>query len=78
MTPLQCKMARTAIGWGVRDLAKESKVATATITRFESGKGVQSRTGESLQVTLEKHVEFIDEGRASDGGGPGVRLKGKV
>ncbi len=71
MTPIQCKMARTAIGWGIRDLAKESKVATATISRFEGGQGVNLRTAEALEATLSEHVEFIPE----NGGGPGVRLK---
>ena len=72
MTPLQCKMARTALGWGVRDLAKAAKVAPATVTRFEGGQGVQSRTIDALRDTLETAgVVFIPE----NGGGPGVRLR---
>ncbi len=73
MKPIQCKMARTALGWGVRDLAKAANVAPATVTRFEGGRGVQSRSIDSIRTTLEAAgVIFI----AENGGGPGVRLKG--
>jgi len=69
--PLQCRMARTALGLGVRDLAKLSKVGVATVARFEAGDDVRPATVDSLRATLEKAgVEFI----AENGGGPGVRL----
>ena len=72
MNAVQCKMARTAIGWGVRELASEAEVSAATVTRFERGAGVHSRTIDKLRQTLEAAgVEFIPE----NGGGPGVRLK---
>ncbi len=72
MKPIQCKMARTALGWGVRDLAKAADVAPATVTRFEGGKGLQSRSIDAMRVALETGgVIFIHE----NGDGPGVRLK---
>ena len=71
MEPIQCKMARTALGWGVRDLAKAANVAPATVTRFEGGQGVQSRTIDALRAALETGVQFIP----ANGGGPGVRLR---
>ncbi len=37
ITPIQCKMARTALGWGVRRLAAEAKVSVSTVNRFEVG-----------------------------------------
>jgi len=60
------------VGWGVRELAKHSDVAASTVTRFEKGDGVHTRTVSALKATLEAAgVEFI----AENGGGPGVRLR---
>jgi transcriptional regulator with XRE-family HTH domain len=65
-------MARAALGWGVRELAMEAKVAIDTVARFERGEELKERTVEALQMALENGgVEFIDE----NGGGPGVRLR---
>ena len=72
MDPVQSKMARAALGWGVRDLAQKADVAPATVTRFEGGAGVQSRTVDAMRRTFEAAgVEFI----AENGGGPGVKLR---
>ena len=30
-------MARGALGWSIRDLAREASVGSATVTRFENG-----------------------------------------
>jgi transcriptional regulator with XRE-family HTH domain len=38
MSPLQCKMARVALGWTGRDLAKAAQVGAATVDRFETGR----------------------------------------
>lgn len=74
---LQIKLARTAIGWGVRDLAEQSGISFNTVSRFENGAGVQSRTIQALQSTLEDAgVIFINEGAQSLEGGSGIRLKG--
>ncbi|HXW72110.1 MAG TPA: helix-turn-helix transcriptional regulator [Methylocella sp.] len=72
MSPMQCRMARAALGLGVRELAAAAKVSTDTIARFERGEDLKERTIEALQRVFETAgVEFIDE----NGGGPGVRLK---
>ena len=72
MSPVQCRMARAALGLGVRELAAAAKVSTDTVARFERGEDLKERTIEALQRTFEAAgVEFIDE----NGGGPGVRLK---
>ena len=72
MKPIQLKMARAAIGWGVRDLAKKAGVTANTVTRIENGADAKQSTIDRLQQALEvAGVEFIDE----NGGGPGVRLK---
>jgi transcriptional regulator with XRE-family HTH domain len=71
MLPVQCKMARAAIGWGVRELAAAAKVSPDTIARFERGESLYERTVAAIRATLEAAgVEFIPE----NGGGAGVRL----
>lgn len=73
IVPAQCKMARAALGLGVRDLAKLAGVAAMTVTRFENGHSAGSpETLEAIRRALEvAGVELI----AENGEGPGVRLR---
>jgi transcriptional regulator with XRE-family HTH domain len=72
MKAIQIKMARAAIGWGVRELAEKAGVTANTVTRIENGADAKQSTMDRLQYALEAAgVEFIDE----NGGGPGVRLR---
>jgi len=72
MKPVQLKMARAAVGWGVRELAKKAGVTANTVTRIENGADAKQSTMDRLQHTLEvAGIEFIQE----NGGGPGVRLR---
>jgi transcriptional regulator with XRE-family HTH domain len=71
MKPVQLKMARAAVGWGVRELAKKAGVTANTVTRIENGADAKQSTMDRLQHALEAAgIEFIQE----NGGGPGVRL----
>ncbi|MFD9899684.1 multiprotein-bridging factor 1 family protein [Mesorhizobium sp. NPDC059054] len=71
MNIIQCKMARAALGWGTRDLARNANVSPDTIARFERGEHLKSSTVAAIQATFEAvGIEFIPE----NGGGPGVRL----
>lgn len=74
LEPIQVKLARVALGLGVRELAEAAAIAPSTITRFESGKGgMQARTLDKIQRVLERGgVMFVD---ADATGGVGVRLK---
>jgi transcriptional regulator with XRE-family HTH domain len=74
ITPLQVKLARTAAGLGVRELASLAGVAPSTIQRFESERGdMQSRTLDKVQQALENYgIIFIP---ADASGGPGIRLR---
>jgi transcriptional regulator with XRE-family HTH domain len=73
LLPVQCRMARAALGWGVRELAAASKVSIDTVARFERGDELKERTIEALQRVLEAAgIEFI----GGNGDGPGVRLAG--
>jgi transcriptional regulator with XRE-family HTH domain len=69
LLPVQCRMARAALGLGVRELAAAAKVSIDTIARFERGDELKERTIEALQRALEAAgVEF------TNGDQPGVRL----
>lgn len=71
MLPVQSRMARAALGLGVRDLAAAAKVSPDTIARLERGETLYPRTIEAIRVALEQAgVVFIEQ----NGGGPGVRL----
>lgn len=72
LLPVQTKMARAALGLGVRELSALSGVSTDTIVRLEKGDILQPRTLAAIRAALEAAgVEFI----AENGGGAGVRLR---
>ncbi|WP_028754077.1 helix-turn-helix domain-containing protein [Rhizobium leucaenae] len=69
---VQCKMARAALGLGVRDLAKLADVSVDTVSRLERGDDLMPRTVSAIRSALEAAgVLFIDQ----NGNGPGVRLR---
>ena len=69
---VQVRMARVALGWGVRDLAANAGVTANTVSRFENGADARGNTIRKILRALEDAgIEFIDE----NGGGPGVRLR---
>ena len=68
----QVRMARAALGWGVRELAAKAGVSANTVSRYENGADALGGTLLKIQRVLEQGgIVFIDE----NGGGPGVRLK---
>src|SRR5258705_13855966 len=69
LMPVQCRMARAALGLGIRELAAAAKVSIDTVARFERGVELKQRTVEALQRALEAAgVEF------TNGDQPGVRV----
>lgn len=74
VTGTQLRAARGALGWPVSELAKRSKVGTATIVRYETSQGVPASRKQNLQKiksALEAAgIEFI--GTPSDR--PGIRI----
>jgi transcriptional regulator with XRE-family HTH domain len=69
MLPVQCRMARAALGLSVKKLAVAARVAPQTIVRFERGDKIRASTATSLRQVLEAAgVEF------TDGRKPGVRV----
>jgi transcriptional regulator with XRE-family HTH domain len=70
MDAVQCKMARVAVGIGVRELAAAAKVSPDTVARLERGEQLRERTVDAIRTALEAAgVEF------TNGDQPGVRLK---
>ena len=73
ITPSQVRMARAALGWGVRDLGNRAGISPNTVSRFENGFGAMVETAVRIQDTLESAgIVFIS---ADHQGGPGVRLR---
>jgi transcriptional regulator with XRE-family HTH domain len=72
ITGSPARMARAALKWGVRDVARAAQVSPATVTRVEADQPANAATIAAIRAALESAgVEFI----AENGGGPGVRLK---
>ena len=70
LSAIQCRMARVALGWGTRDLARAAGVSTDTVARLERGEKLKSSTVNAFRTAFESAgIEFIPE----NGGGPGVR-----
>jgi transcriptional regulator with XRE-family HTH domain len=70
---LQVRLARTVLGWGVRDLARKAGVSPTTVTRFENGADARVDTLGQIQEVLERAgIIFV---AADETGGPGVRLR---
>ncbi|NHT75624.1 helix-turn-helix protein [Rhizobium sp. PP-F2F-G38] len=72
MLPIQCRMARAALGLKIADLAERAGMSTNTVVRFETGYELKQSTVDELRAVLEEAgIIFIPE----NGEGPGVRLQ---
>ena len=73
VTSAQVRMARAALNWSVRDLAKAAQIHRNTVTNIETGRyaGDAATLAAIVGALKRAGVEFIDE----NGGGPGVRLR---
>ncbi len=74
MKAIQLKMARAAVGLGVRELAELAGVTANTITRIENGADAKQSTLDALRTVLERDVIFLSDGETTSGG-VGVRLR---
>jgi transcriptional regulator with XRE-family HTH domain len=55
-------MARAALKWGVRDVAREANVSPATVTRVEGDNAANPATLTVLQAALEAAgIEFLPD-----------------
>ena len=55
-------MARAALGWGVKDLAREAKVGVMTVIRFENEQAapIQATLAAIRRALEEAGIEFLD------------------
>ncbi|NNM71413.1 helix-turn-helix transcriptional regulator [Enterovirga aerilata] len=72
----QVKAARALLGWSQADLAKASAVSYPTIARLESDDGAGPIGGR--QDTVDKITKALQDAGVefTNGGQPGVRLRG--
>jgi transcriptional regulator with XRE-family HTH domain len=69
MKAVQLRMARAAVGWGVRELAEKAGVTANTVSRIEQGADAKQSTIDAIRRALEAAgIEF------TNGDKPGVRL----
>jgi Helix-turn-helix len=70
MLPVQCKMARAALGLGARELAAKAGVSPETVFRLEKGEVLHQRTGtrsaRHSKTPASSSSTRMAEGRASD------------
>jgi transcriptional regulator with XRE-family HTH domain len=72
MNAAQSRMARAALGLGVRDLARAAEVSPDTVARLERGEDLKPATIAAIRTALEAAgVVFLSE----NGNGPGVALR---
>ena len=74
LNAVQCRMARAALGLGVRDLAMAAQVSPSTVTRLEYGEELKPRTVKALQRVLEASGVILIEEDEMSGVGSGVRM----
>ena len=73
----QLRMARAALGWGLKDLAERAGVGVNTIGRFENGADAYGETLRKIEAALE--AEGIQFGKDPDGTvWVGVRPSGPI
>jgi transcriptional regulator with XRE-family HTH domain len=68
ITPLQCRLARKALGWNSRDLAANALIGSATVERFESGqtRPIAATVAAMRRAFESEGIEFL--------GGNGLRV----
>jgi transcriptional regulator with XRE-family HTH domain len=63
MLASQCKMARVALGLGVRELATLARVSPETVRRLEKGEELLPRTTAAVRLALESAgAELLPDG----------------
>jgi transcriptional regulator with XRE-family HTH domain len=56
-------MARAALGWSVKDLARKAHVGATTVIRFEGGKASNASTLMLIRQAFEAEgIRFLDDG----------------
>ena len=73
MLPIQCKLARVALGVKLKEMAEMVQTSPDTLSRLERGETLRPSTLAAIRASLEAAgVVFIE---ADEELGPGVRLR---
>jgi transcriptional regulator with XRE-family HTH domain len=66
---MQCRMARAALNWTVKDLSDKAQVGISTVVRFEAGRGkpIVATTAAMVRIFEAAGIRFIDKGVCFDG-----------
>ena len=82
ITAAQLRAARALLGIDQRKLAELSGLSVPTIQRMEASEGVIRGNVDSLMKLVgaleTAGLELLGEGALSNGGGRGIRLKGRA
>ena len=74
MIATQSKMARAALGLGVRELAKLAEVSPDTVARLERGETLRESTVQAIRKALEAQgIQFLEAGLVAMGAGVALR-----
>jgi transcriptional regulator with XRE-family HTH domain len=71
--PMQCRMARAALGWTAQELAQKAGVGVNTVSRFEN-RDADASADSLARMTAAFQAAGIRLIGEDEGGGPGVRL----
>ena len=63
MTPIQCRMARAALGWTLKDLAARADIAISTANHFEKNRPVHENSIKLMRAALEENneIQFVTD-----------------
>jgi transcriptional regulator with XRE-family HTH domain len=68
LTPSQCRKARSALGWTMRDLRAKSNVSTDAISRLERGEKLKDRTLQDIKrAFVAAGIRFLQQGPQTNG-----------
>ena len=68
LSPIQCRVAREALGWTQKDLADHSQLSLSSVRRFELGQPVHVAFGDTLLRTFTSAgVVLFDDGAMVEG-----------
>jgi len=71
----QCKMARVALGVGVRQLGDAAMVSPSTVSRLEAGEELKPRTVLAIRGVLEAMGAIFINEEGEDGEVSGVLIR---
>jgi transcriptional regulator with XRE-family HTH domain len=61
--PVQCRMARAALGWSLQDLSVKTGVAKGVLNRFEFGGDIRASKRDAIEAAFQgTGIDFRPDG----------------